>query len=115
MRSLVLGVLLCALPSMLNAACFMTQTTGKTHCWDSADKTWYAAGYNWRNRDCMECSCISRPSKNIKSEMSCCHAYPTGITIPDDCVSEFDQKTCKHIIHKKDDPSTECGIISAVG
>ncbi|XP_067084205.1 beta-microseminoprotein-like [Osmerus mordax] len=113
MRSLVLGVLLCALPSMLNAACFVdqTQTPGKTHCWDSADKTWYAVGYNWRNRNCMNCIC----RYGIKLEMRCCHAYPTSIKIPDDCVSEFDQKTCTHIIHKKDDPSTECRIISAAG
>ena len=43
------------------------------------------------------------------------YRYLNNIRIPDDCVSKFDKKTCQHIVHKKDDPSTSCPILAASG
>ncbi|XP_046871915.1 beta-microseminoprotein-like [Hypomesus transpacificus] len=113
MRSLVLAVLLCALPSMLNAACFLAGFPGETKCQDAADQTWHAVGSTWRTSDCLRCTC--RLDAGLKVEMRCCHAYLNNIRIPDDCVSKFDKKTCQHIVHKKDDPSTNCPILEASG
>uniref|UniRef100_UPI003AAD6CCF beta-microseminoprotein-like n=1 Tax=Centroberyx gerrardi TaxID=166262 RepID=UPI003AAD6CCF len=98
--------LLCALPSVLHAACFVKpdMIPGMTHCQDDEDKTWHPVGASWRNSACMDCDCSG-----------CCQAYSTPTGFPDDCVSVFDSKACEYKVHKKNDPSISCHIFSAVG
>ncbi|XP_044224362.1 beta-microseminoprotein-like isoform X4 [Thunnus albacares] len=105
MKYLALALLLCALPSLSTAGCFVKpMKAGMTHCQDDVDKTWHPVGSSWRNSDCMDCSCDG-----------CCAAYSTPKKFPDDCVSVFDQEACVHRVHKKDDPTVECPIYAAVG
>lgn len=41
--------------------------------------------------------------------------YSTPKSFPDDCMAEFDQQACKYKVFKKNDPSVQCPILSAVG
>ncbi|XP_044224386.1 beta-microseminoprotein-like [Thunnus albacares] len=105
MKYLALALLLCALPSLSTAACYVKlMEAGMTHCQDHVDKTWHPVGSSWRNSKCMDCSC-SR----------CCDAYSTPTAFPNDCVSVFDQEACVYRVHKKDDPTIECPIYAALG
>ncbi|XP_026177966.1 beta-microseminoprotein-like [Mastacembelus armatus] len=105
MKYLTLALLLCALLPLSNAQCaVMGIKPGMTHCQDSVDNTWHEVGSTWRNSRCMDCTCTQ-----------CCSAYATPTNFPEDCVSVFDQKACKYIVHKKDDPSVLCPIFGAVG
>ncbi|XP_026177992.1 beta-microseminoprotein [Mastacembelus armatus] len=104
MKYLALALLLSALLSLSNAQCYrMAIEPGMTRCQDSVDKTWHDVGSKWRNSQCMDCTCTQ-----------CCAAYSTPTSFPEDCVSVFDQKACKYIVHKKDDPSVLCPIFGAV-
>uniref|UniRef100_A0A8C4HUB5 Beta-microseminoprotein n=1 Tax=Dicentrarchus labrax TaxID=13489 RepID=A0A8C4HUB5_DICLA len=107
-KYLALGLLLCVLPSLSNAACGCFPPIDTTHCMDTSDYTWHAVGSTWRNSECMVCSCGL-------FELECCDGYATPRQFPDDCVSVFDSKACQYIVHKKDDPTVECPIYAAVG
>ncbi|KAJ7994223.1 hypothetical protein DPEC_G00263670 [Dallia pectoralis] len=106
MRSLVLGLILCALLSQLHAFCYhkLPLDPALTHCQDDKDQTWHAVGSRWRNSDCMDCSCDS-----------CCSAYTTPVRFPDDCKKEWDHKACEFKVVKKSDPSISCPIFGAIG
>uniref|UniRef100_A0A9J8C1Q0 Uncharacterized protein n=1 Tax=Cyprinus carpio carpio TaxID=630221 RepID=A0A9J8C1Q0_CYPCA len=54
--SVVLGLFLCAVLPMINAACF---TVGHKFCQDTTDKTWHPTGSVWRNSKCLDCNCSS--------------------------------------------------------
>ncbi|XP_070819953.1 beta-microseminoprotein-like [Chaetodon trifascialis] len=104
-KYLALASLLCALVSLSNAQCFYKVVKpDMTHCQDEVDKTWHAVGSQWRNSECMDCSCGG-----------CCAAYSTPRRFPDDCVSVFDSEACEYIVHKKDNPSVQCPIFASVG
>ncbi|KAM7416574.1 hypothetical protein PAMA_018568 [Pampus argenteus] len=105
MKYLALALVLCALPSLTLAACYVKSLKpDATHCQDDVDKTWHAVGSSWRNSKCLDCDCTS-----------CCHSYSTPMSFPDDCVSVFDPKACVYIVHKKNNPSELCPIYGAVG
>ncbi|XP_075318423.1 beta-microseminoprotein-like [Odontesthes bonariensis] len=104
-KYLALALLLYTLLSLANAQCFSRELKpGQTHCQDSVDKTWHRVGSKWRNSACMDCSCEG-----------CCAAYSTPTSFPSDCVSVFDSKACKYIVHKKNNPSELCPVFGAVG
>merc|ERR1712212_193044 len=105
MKYLALALLLCALPSVMHAACFQQLLKpGATHCNDHTDGTWHAVGSNWRNSQCWDCACDG-----------CCTAYSEPRSFPDDCVAELDLKECVYKVFKKDDPSVPCPIFASVG
>uniref|UniRef100_A0A9J8C4T4 Beta-microseminoprotein-like n=1 Tax=Cyprinus carpio carpio TaxID=630221 RepID=A0A9J8C4T4_CYPCA len=68
--SVVLGLFLCAVLPMINAACF---TVGHKFCQDTTDKTWHPTGSVWRNSKCLDCNCSSE-------SMSCCDAFGRSST-----------------------------------
>ncbi|KAL0979431.1 hypothetical protein UPYG_G00184970 [Umbra pygmaea] len=107
MRSLAVGLILCAVLPLSHAYCYMRPIAfkpGMTHCRDDKDKTWHAFGSKWRNIDCMDCTCES-----------CCTAYSTPIGFPDDCEKEWNQKACEFKVVKKSDPTISCPFSGAVG
>ncbi|XP_041856495.1 beta-microseminoprotein-like [Melanotaenia boesemani] len=106
MKYLALALLIYGLVSLSNAQCFVKPVTSDkmTHCQDHVDGTWHEVGSTWRNSACQKCSCSS-----------CCYAYSTPKSFPDDCVSVFDQKACTYIVHKRDNPAEHCPIFVAVG
>nr|XP_061837764.1 beta-microseminoprotein-like isoform X2 [Nerophis lumbriciformis]XP_061837765.1 beta-microseminoprotein-like isoform X2 [Nerophis lumbriciformis] len=102
---LSVALLLCALlPAAIGHCSGGSQTANSTHCLDETDNEWHPIGTAWRNSACMDCTCSS-----------CCSAFSIPQNFPDDCVSVFDLVACKYKVHKKDDPSEECPIFSAVG
>ncbi|XP_074527295.1 beta-microseminoprotein-like [Halichoeres trimaculatus] len=105
MKYLALSLVLCALYSMSHGQCFFKQVPpDATFCKDDVDDTWHPVGSNWRNSQCMDCSCGG-----------CCAAYSTPRSFPEDCVSVFDQQACEYIVHKRNNPSIRCEIYAAVG
>uniref|UniRef100_A0A3Q1GYE9 Beta-microseminoprotein n=1 Tax=Anabas testudineus TaxID=64144 RepID=A0A3Q1GYE9_ANATE len=105
MKYLALVVLLCTLLPLSDAACYRKLVEpGITHCQDDSDLTWHAVGSQWRNSRCMDCTCEE-----------CCAVYMTPRKFPEDCVSVFDSKECKYIVHKKNNPDVECPIYASVG
>ncbi|CAL9708420.1 unnamed protein product [Knipowitschia caucasica] len=103
---IALAVLLCAVASLTHGFCMVKPALprGATKCMDDADGTTHDVGSHWINSECMECSCTS-----------CCSAYATPRNFPPDCVSVFDKKNCKYIVHKKDNPNTLCEVFGLVG
>ncbi|XP_070402726.1 beta-microseminoprotein A1-like [Nothobranchius furzeri] len=99
-------LLLWVLVSLSDAQCyFKSMLPGvQTRCQDDVDKTWHPLGSRWRNSKCMDCDCSS-----------CCAAYSSPRKFPSDCVSVFDPKACKYIVHKKNNPSELCPVFAAVG
>ncbi|XP_029137589.1 beta-microseminoprotein [Labrus bergylta] len=105
MKCVALSLMLCALLSMSNAQCYSKALKpGMTHCQDDTDMTWHAVGSNWRNSECMDCSCSG-----------CCAAYSTPRSFPDDCVSVFDPVACEYKVFKRNNPTVQCMIFGAVG
>ncbi|KAJ8380066.1 hypothetical protein SKAU_G00008440 [Synaphobranchus kaupii] len=82
----------------------MGALAGATHCQDIVDKTWHAIGSTWRNSACQDCSCNG-----------CCDGFSTPVSIPDDCMMEFDSKQCEYNVFKKADHTQSCVVLSAVG
>uniref|UniRef100_A0A8C2C6P2 Beta-microseminoprotein n=1 Tax=Cyprinus carpio TaxID=7962 RepID=A0A8C2C6P2_CYPCA len=94
-RSVVLGLLLCAVLPMINAACFTVgrKTTDK-FCQDTTDKTWHPTGSVWRNSKCLDCNCSSE-------SMSCCDAMQRPFNYPGKCQVEYDYTTCTFEVFEK--------------
>ncbi|XP_077080385.1 beta-microseminoprotein-like [Siphateles boraxobius] len=94
MRSVVLGLFLCTVLPLVDAACSLTQHKTDKFCQDSTDKTWHPIGSSWRSSKCMDCECSA-------NSMSCCDAMgrPTGY--PDKCTVEYDYTTCTFEVFEK--------------
>ncbi|KAK7934168.1 hypothetical protein WMY93_005064 [Mugilogobius chulae] len=106
MKYITLTVLLCAVVSLSHGFCMSKPDVkpGATHCVDHVDNTWHAVGSTWINSDCLECDCSS-----------CCSTFEIPRVFPEDCVSVFDKKSCKYIVHKRNDPNTLCQVYGSVG
>nr|XP_055025014.1 beta-microseminoprotein-like [Misgurnus anguillicaudatus] len=88
MRSVVLGVFLCAVLSLVHPQCFSSpHTAGVKFCQDTTDKTWHPVGTTWRNSKCMDCDCTAE-------SMNCCSAMANPTNYPDKCTVERDYTTC---------------------
>ncbi|XP_057689075.1 beta-microseminoprotein-like [Corythoichthys intestinalis] len=102
---LSLAFVVCALLPMSYGFCSVREPMpGETQCYDEVDNKWHPVGSNWRNSECMDCTCDG-----------CCTAYSIPRQFPDDCVSVFDKVACEYKVHKRDDPSVECPIFGSVG
>ncbi|XP_067268562.1 beta-microseminoprotein A1-like [Pseudorasbora parva] len=95
MRTVVLGLFLCIVLPLVNAACFMKDHAKPvTFCQDQADKSWHPVGSSWRNRKCMDCSCSA-------NSMSCCEAMARPMNYPDKCMVQYDYTTCTFEVFEK--------------
>ncbi|XP_059379808.1 beta-microseminoprotein-like [Carassius carassius] len=95
MRSVVLGLLLCAVFPLINASCFKVkhETTDK-FCQDTTDKTWHPIGSVWRNSKCVDCNCFA-------DSMTCCDAMQRPVNYSDKCQVEYDYTTCTFEVFEK--------------
>ncbi|XP_031413789.2 beta-microseminoprotein-like [Clupea harengus] len=107
MVSAALLLVLCILPSLAHAYCFMSKAPELVHaCRDG--KLLHEVGTTWRTKDCMDCTCSA-------TGMSCCSVGPSSISFPEDCMEVYDKANCHRYAVKKNDKSIKCMITGAVG
>ncbi|KAF4109631.1 hypothetical protein G5714_008883 [Onychostoma macrolepis] len=105
MRLVVWGLFLCAVLSLVNAACFVEEhKTSVTFCQDGTDKTWHPTGSVWRNSKCFDCNCSA-------DSMRCCDAMQRPVNYPDKCQVEYDYTTCTFEIFEKVPCSATGGVV----
>ncbi|XP_073723602.1 beta-microseminoprotein [Misgurnus anguillicaudatus] len=121
MRSVVLGVFLCAVFSPVHPACFRVEYKPAVRvvkhpnstvsleiqsvkfCQDLTDKTWHPVGTTWRNSKCMDCTCSAEL-------MECCDVMKNPVNYPDKCTVERDYTTCTvQVVEKKQCPYSATG------
>ncbi|XP_016393987.1 beta-microseminoprotein-like [Sinocyclocheilus rhinocerous] len=105
MRSVVLGMFLCAVLPLINAGCFnMEHKTTVKFCQDTTDNTWHPTGSVWRNSKCFDCNCSA-------DSMRCCDTMQRPVNYPDKCQVEYDYTTCTFEVFEKVSCSYTGGVL----
>ncbi|XP_065103765.1 beta-microseminoprotein-like [Paramisgurnus dabryanus] len=98
MALLVLSLVLCALISLSDSACFhQLPVAGATHCIDPEDNSQHLLGSIWKSNGCMRCTCSTRG-------MRCCDMMGKVVNIhTEGCTVEYDYRKCSfEVFHTKD-------------